>query len=55
MRFTLTVLVIITILKNIRLLSDELFMETFQDGEFFDEISQIPVRHAEITASLTEI
>ena len=52
MRFTLTVLVIITILKNIRLLSDEIFMETFQDG---DEISQIPVRHAEITASLTEI
>lgn len=55
MRFTLTVLVIITILKNIRLLSDEIFMETFQDGEFFDEISQITVRYAEITASLTEI
>ena len=34
MRFTLTVIVIITITKNKHLSSDEIFMETFQDGEF---------------------
>ena len=34
MRFTLTIIVIITIIKNKHLLSDEIFMETFQDGEF---------------------
>ena len=34
MRFTLTIIVIVTIIKNKHLLSDEIFMETFQDGEF---------------------
>ena len=34
MRFTLTIIVIVTIIKNKHLLSDEIFMETFQDGDF---------------------
>ena len=34
MRFTLTIIVIVTIIKKKHLLSDEIFMETFQDGEF---------------------
>ena len=34
MRFTLTIIVIVTIIKNKHLLSDEIFMETFEDGEF---------------------
>ena len=34
MRFTLTINVIVTIIKKKHLLSDEIFMETFQDGEF---------------------
>ena len=34
MRFTLTIIVIVTIIKNKHLLSDEIFMETLQDGEF---------------------
>ena len=34
MRFALTIIVIVTIIKKKHLLSDEIFMETFQDGEF---------------------
>ena len=34
MRFTLTVIVIITTTKNKHLSSDEIFMETFQGSEF---------------------
>ena len=34
MRFTLTIIVIVTIIKNKHLLFDEIFMETFQDREF---------------------
>ena len=54
MRFTLTIIVIVTIIKKKHLLSDEIFMEMFQDGEFLMKcLKYHVVRHASITASFS--
>ena len=49
MRFTLTIIFIIIFIKNKHLLSDYGDVSRWR---VFDEMSQIPVRHASVTASL---